>query len=86
MEKSITIKNLDHDLFQKLKEEAKKQGKDVNALLVQLLANFFDIKPNRKKGSKKELKDLAGTWNKKEYREFMDNTADLRQIDEQLWK
>ena len=87
MDKSITIKNLDRTLFQKLKDEAKRQGKDLNALLIQLLAKYFGVEPKKIKGSGKNgLNRLAGTWSKKQYQEFMENTSNFSEIDEHLWK
>lgn len=87
MDKTITLKNLDSLLFQKLKSEAKRQGKDLNTLLVQLLAKYFGIKQKKTKGNGKgDLQRLAGTWNNKEYKEFMQHTACFNEIDEQLWK
>lgn len=87
MERSITVKKLDNTLFQKLKFEAKRQGKDLNTLLIQLLAKYFGFEKKKSKGSgKNNLNRLAGTWSEKEYKEFMENTSCFSEIDAQLWK
>ena len=87
MDKDITLKNLDSFLFQKLKAEAKRQGKDLNTLLIQLLSKYFGFeKKSPKRNNKNNLNRLAGTWSKKEYQEFMDNTSSFGEIDTQLWK
>ncbi len=87
MDKSITVRNLDNTLFQKLKSEAKRQGKDLNTLLIHLLEKYFGVeKKNAKGNGKNDLQRLAGTWSEKEYKKFMENTAAFNEIDEQLWK
>lgn len=87
MDRNITLKNLDSLLFQKLKAEAKKQGKDLNTLLVQLLSKYFGFdKKKPGSGGKNDLRRLAGTWSKKDYEEFMGNTSSFGEIDTQLWK
>ena len=87
MDKTIILENLDSHLFKKLKSEAKRQGKDLNTLLVQLLGKYFGIEQKRIKGNGKGgLQHLAGTWNAKEYKQFMQHTACFNEIDEQLWK
>ena len=87
MNKSITIKNLDENIFVRLRFEAKKQGLDLNAYVLSLIRKSLGI--DRFKGKmtdKNNLSQLAGTWTQSDYDQFIRNTHSFNEIDEQLWQ
>jgi hypothetical protein len=69
-----------------LKEKAKKEGSSVNAALVKLLQEELGIKKKKRTVVYNDLDHLAGTWSDKDYKEFLQSTADFAKIDENVWK
>jgi hypothetical protein len=69
-----------------LKEKAKKEGSSVNAALVKLLQEDLGIKKKKRTVVYNDLDYLAGTWSDKDYKEFLQATADFAKIDESEWK
>ena len=83
---TMTIRGLDDLTIKALKEKAKKEGSSVNAALVKLLQEELGLKKKKRTVVYSDLDHLAGTWNDKDYEEFLQATADFAKIDENLWK
>jgi len=83
---TMTIRGLDDLTIKALKEKAKKEGSSVNAALVKLLQEDLGIKKKKRTVVYNDLDHLAGTWSDKDYKEFLQATADFAKIDENLWK
>ena len=83
---TMTIRGLDDLTISALKEKAKKEGSSVNAALVKLLQEDLGIKKKKRTVVYNDLDHLAGTWSDKDYKEFLQATADFAKIDENLWK
>ncbi|HLE19384.1 MAG TPA: hypothetical protein VI728_13990 [Syntrophales bacterium] len=83
---TMTIRGLDDLTIKALKEKAKKEGSSVNAALVKLLQEELGIKKKKRTVVYNDLDHLAGTWSDKDYKEFLQATADFAKIDENLWK
>ena len=83
---TMTIRGLDDLTITALKEKAKKEGSSVNAALVKLLQEELGIKKKKRTVVFNDLDHLAGTWSDKDYKEFLQATADFAKIDENLWK
>ena len=83
---TMTIRGLDDLTINALKEKAKKEGSSVNAALVKLLQEELGIKKKKRTVVYNDLDHLAGTWSDKDYKEFLQATADFAKIDENLWK
>ena len=84
---SITVDNLDAQLVESLRAEARRRGVDVSAVVRELLnegirplANTTAAPPYR------DLHALAGTWSDKEADSFLWAIADLGCVDEDMWK
>ncbi len=87
MNKSITIKNLDKNLVDRLKFEAKKQGVDISVYIVTLLKKSLGFqKKSRQEDDKNDLSQQAGTWTQKEYEDFLKNISPFNKIDDELWQ
>jgi hypothetical protein len=82
----MTIRGLDDLTINALKEKAKKEGSSVNAALVKLLQEELGIKKKKRTVVYNDLDHLAGTWSDKDYKEFLQATADFAKIDENMWK
>ena len=83
---TMTIRGLDDLTVKALKEKAKKEGSSVNAALVKLLQEELGIKKKKRTVVYNDLDHLAGTWSDKDYKEFLQATADFAKIDENVWK
>ena len=83
---TMTIRGLDDLTISALKEKAKKEGSSVNAALVKLLQEELGIKKKKRTVVYNDLDHLAGTWSDKDYKEFLQATADFAKIDENVWK
>ena len=83
---TMTIRGLDDLTIKALKEKAKKEGSSVNAALVKLLQEELGIKKKKRTVLYNDLDHLAGTWSDKDYKEFLQATADFAKIDENVWK
>ena len=83
---TMTIRGLDDLTIKALKEKAKKEGSSINAALVKLLQEELGIKKKKRTVVYNDLDHLAGTWSDKDYKEFLQATADFAKIDENVWK
>lgn len=81
---TMTIRGLDDLTIKALKEKAKKEGSSVNAALVKLLQEELGIKKKKRTVVYNDLDHLAGTWSDKDYKEFLQATADFAKIDENV--
>jgi plasmid stability protein len=85
---SITVENLDADVLNRLQVEAMRRGVDVSAVIRQLLRD--GLCPASLSASTvqthHDLDSLAGTWSSLDAKEFLAATADLSNIDGDLWK
>jgi hypothetical protein len=81
---TVSIRNIDDSIYEKIKHESKIKGMSVNQLLLQILNNLFH------KGNKEvelhDLDDFFGTWTEEEYRLIESGSAEARKIDQELWK
>jgi plasmid stability protein len=83
---TMTIRGLDDVTINALKQKAKKEGSSVNAALVKLLQEALGVTKKKRTVIYNDLDHLAGTWSDKDYKEFLQATADFAKIDENLWK
>lgn len=82
----MTIRGLDDNTITALKEKAKQEGTSINAALVKILRKELGIEKKRHTVVYHDLDHLAGTWDKKDYGEFLKNVKDFEAIDENMWK
>ena len=82
----MTIRGLDDLTIKTLKEKAKQEGTSVNAVLVKLIQEELGFKKKRRTVIHNDLDHLAGTWNDRDYKEFMKRVEGFEKIDKNLWK
>ena len=83
--KTISIRNLDDNLYKLIKSTARERGTSINKLIISFLEKIF----RPEKGGIPEYHDLDNlfsTWTEGEFREFSEALSSQREIDEQLWK
>lgn len=83
---TMTIRGLDDSIIKAIKEKAKKEGKSVNATLVNIIQEELGFGKKARTRIYTDLDHLAGTWTEKEYKDFLKKVEDFEKIDENLWK
>jgi hypothetical protein len=85
--KAITIRGVEPEVADKLKTAAKKRGKSVNHVILELIKSSLGFKKEKKFSRKyDDLDDLFGRWNDDEFRKINNSITAQRQIDPELWK
>ena len=84
---TITLKGLDKATAAWLREEAAKQGKSVEAVILQLVRTSIKATQNASQlQAYHDLDALAGTWSDEETDNFLKATEDFNRIDKTLWQ
>jgi hypothetical protein len=85
--KAVTIRGVDRELDEKLKQTAKKQGESVNQLLLKVIKSSLGLS-KEKKFSKEysDLDDLFGNWTEDEFEAISGKVKQERQVDPEIWK
>jgi plasmid stability protein len=81
---SLTIKELDSRVLDRLRSQAKKRGTSLNGLVKEILQSSVGLAPGVKTFS--DFAGLAGTWTAKDAKEFEKSTRRFEKIDPELWK
>jgi len=85
--KTITIRGIEPDLAEKLKQTAKRSGKSINRLLPDILKqNFGMTKKKRFTVVHDDLDHLFGQWSEEEFNRIQGMIDKERKIDKELWK
>ena len=83
----IIIRNMDRDLFERIKYEAECQGTDVAGYITNLVKKIFGVgNISEKNIVHHDLDYLGGTWSNRDGESFTKNISDFETIDEYLWK
>ena len=83
---TITLKGLDKATAAWLREEAAKQGKSVEVVVLQLVRTSMKATLNTSHlQAYHELDALAGTWSDEETDNFLKATEDLNRIHKTQW-
>ena len=83
---AFSLRGLDEKVAAKLRQQAKRQGVSVNALLQQFTRQGLGLHPTRKRVVHDDLDALAGTWDDAEAAEFLRAIADFERVDEESWR
>ncbi|BBO92887.1 antitoxin [Desulfosarcina ovata] len=84
--KAITIRGVDQDLADKLKDNAKKQSKSINQLAIELIRSGLGL--SKKKQFTRQyddLDDLFGKWSQEEFETIDVKISHERKIDPEIW-
>jgi plasmid stability protein len=86
MSESLTIRNLDKKILDRLHAEALQRGTDVADVARDILCRALAVPVVEPPPIRDTLRSLAGTWSAAEMEEFLAAVADFEKIDEDLWK
>ncbi|MGB5424568.1 MAG: hypothetical protein WBN03_20550 [Desulfobacterales bacterium] len=79
----ITLRGLEPVIEHKIRRIAKKTGKSINRVVLEMLNQSAK---SLKTAPAASLRDLAGGWTEKEASEFKEAIKICEQIDEVMWK
>ena len=82
----LSIRGVDDKVAEELKKKAKSDGCSVNSVVLSILGESLGLKKKKRNIVYNDLDDLAGTWNKKDAKEFKKNISQLEKIDKSMWK
>ena len=82
----ITLRGIDPEIEHKIRAMAKKSGKSLNRLVLDIIYQHSGLKKKDKRSPAYSLKKLAGGWNEEEASAFLDSIKSCEQIDEEMWK
>ncbi len=85
--KTLTVRGVEPELSDTLKNMAKRQGKSVNQIVIDALKKHSGFEKERKFTQvHHDLDDLFGRWTQKEFNEIQSKIDTERRIDPELWK
>ncbi len=84
--KTLTIRGIDPELANKIKERSRKSGESINKLILRLLKSALGLGEKQVFPIYHDLDHLAGTWTKEDEKEFYKNIQGLEKIDKELWE
>jgi len=84
--KAVTIRGIESEVSEKLKQAAAEQGKSVNQLTIEIIKESLGLKKEKKYSREyDDLDDLFGRWSEAEFKEISSKITEERQIDQNLW-
>ncbi|MBT7912286.1 antitoxin [Candidatus Bathyarchaeota archaeon] len=85
--KNMTLRGLDHQLADKLRQVAKQEGKSVNQFVLETLKKRLGFeKEKRFTAVHHDMDHLFGQWSAQEFEGIQGKIDTERQIDEELWR
>ncbi len=82
--KSITIHNIETELYEAIKMNAKKNSRSLNREIKDKLSKYY-LK-NKEIREKSDFKKFLNLWDESDKVEFEENTKELRKIDDRDWR
>lgn len=83
--KSISVHGVDKETEKTIKERAKNEGKSVNKVMKELVAQSLGLTA-RPPDNRAEFADLCGVWTEEQASEFMELIADFEVVDAKDWR
>jgi hypothetical protein len=78
----LTVRNVPTDIAAALAQEQRRRGTSLNQTIIDLLREGLGVSCFRSNG----LARLAGTWARREEREFLRRVQTFKEIDPGLWQ
>jgi hypothetical protein len=82
----ITLRGIDNETERKIRREAKKKGKSLNKVILDMISQHGSRKKEKEELPANSLRKLAGGWSQKEADKFLESIKSCEQIDETMWK
>lgn len=83
---TITLRGIDPQLAQTLKERARQENSSVNSLLLGIVKESLGLEKKQRRKQYNDLDHLAGTWSEQEASEFEQAISSFETVDENLWQ
>lgn len=83
---TMTLRGVDEQTAEVLKERASREGTSVNALTLRLLRESLGLEKRKRNVTYSDLDHLAGTWSKEDQDEFERHASAFEEVDKDLWK
>lgn len=84
---SISIRSVDEQLADRLKQQARVSKKSVNQLVLEILKRHVGLeKEKRFTREYDDLDALFGRWSEEDFRQIQGKIDNERRIDEELWR
>ena len=84
--KTISIHGIDEETEKIIRERAKSEGRSVNKIVKNMIADALGLGGKKKKNKAGEYADLCGVWTKGETDQFLKNIEGLETIDPEDWR
>jgi len=84
--KTISLRGIDPELAETLKNHAKKTGGSINKTVLDILRNSLGLSSKKRDRVYHDLDDLAGTWTDNDWQQCNKSTKHFSVIDKELWK
>ena len=81
----ITLRGMDPDIEREIRRMAKKRGKSLNRVILDMICEHTGVTKKDKKPLADSLKKLAGGWSEKDAAQFLESIKSCEQIDEEMW-
>ena len=78
----ITLRGIDPQIERKIRMMAKKSGKSLNRVILDIIYQHAGLGKNTQANS---LIKLAGGWSEDDASEFLESIKSCEQIDEEMW-
>ena len=82
----ITLRGIDNETEKKIRREARKQGKSLNKVILEMIGQHGGQKNKKKDLPANSLRKLAGGWSQKEADKLLESIKSCEQIDETMWE
>ena len=82
----VTLRGIDPDIEDKIRMMAKKTGKSLNRVVLDIIYQHSEFSKQGKRRPADSLMKLAGGWDEDDARMFMESIKPCEQIDEEMWK
>ena len=82
--RQITLRQIPEHVDAVIRRMSKKQKKSINKTIIAILEEALGFIESKNK--KRDLSKLAGTWDKLQSDEFVQNTKSFDRIDKEIWE
>ncbi|MDP2646092.1 MAG: hypothetical protein Q8P24_14225 [Desulfobacterales bacterium] len=82
----ITIRGLDPEMEEEIRTIARKTGKSLNRIMLDIIYQHAGLKNVTVKSPAESLRKLAGGWSEDDALEFFESIKSCEQIDGEMWR
>ncbi len=83
--RSITVHNIDENTSTLIEQKSREWGLSLNKTIQRLIKESLGV-TSKAQSKNEEFAEFFGVWGDQDFKDFENNTMDLRQIDPEDWK